>query len=245
MHPVRELMGGLAQRVVEALLPGLCPCCEQPLGGAERGLCGSCQARLVPLYGAACPRCGAPADSCDEPCIECRRAPPPQLGAVVWGEHADTLRGALLALKHGRRDELASPLGSRLAAGVAASGWADAVEFVTWVPSHPLRRLARPWCAAELLAREVARRLARPPRRLLARRGLGRQTGRTRARRLLLPASSFRVRRLRGTPTVLLVDDVTTTGTTLRRAATALGAAGARAVFVACLARTPDPRSMT
>jgi len=238
-------MGGPAERVVEALLPGLCPCCEQPLGGAERGLCGCCQARLVPFCGAACPRCGAPADTGDELCIDCRKAPPPQLGAVVWGEHADTLRAALLALKHGRRDELARPLGTRLAAGVAAADWADAVELVTWVPSHPLRRLARPWGAAELLAREVARGLARPSRQLLARHGFGRQTGRTRARRLLLPASSFRARRLTGAPTVLLVDDVTTTGTTVRRAAAALGSAGAGAVFVACLARTPDPRSMT
>jgi predicted amidophosphoribosyltransferase len=44
---------------------------------------------------------------------------------------------------------------------------------------------------------------------------------------------------------VLLVDDVTTTGATLRRAAGALRTAGAAVVYAAVLARTPDSRRIT
>jgi predicted amidophosphoribosyltransferase len=148
----------------------------------------------------------------------------------------------VLALKHGRRDDLAAALGVRLASLVAVQPWASRVDLVTWVPSHRFRRLRRPWAAAELLARSVAHELALPAQSVLARRGLDRQTGRSRARRLQLPSHSFAARRLERGPGVLVVDDVTTTGATMRRVSAALLAAGAAVVFGAVLAQTPDPR---
>jgi predicted amidophosphoribosyltransferase len=77
------------------------------------------------------------------------------------------------------------------------------------------------------------------------RRGLGRQTGRTRAQRLELPEASFECATEISGHRLLLVDDVTTTGATLSRAADALFAAGAEAVFCTAAARTPDSRRMT
>jgi predicted amidophosphoribosyltransferase len=102
--------------------------------------------------------------------------------------------------------------------------------------------LRRPWTASELLAHEVAHRLNRPSDGLLRRHGLRRQTGRSRARRLELPSRSFSAsRRARGRR-VLLVDDVTTTGTTIRRATQALVRAGVEHVYCAVVALAPDPR---
>jgi ComF family protein len=164
---------------------------------------------------------------------------------VVWGEYDGALRSAVLALKAAGHDELADPLGRRLAARISIAEWAPEIDVVSPVPSHPLRRMRRGWPAAALLAEVVGRELARPVRPLLARRGLSRQTGRSRAERSRLPRRSFRPRQPVEGRRILLIDDVTTTGTTLRRVAEVALAAGADAVYCAAMALTPDGRSIT
>ena len=220
----------------------MCPHCDHPLDGTDRGLCGPCWSLTVPRAGSACPRCGTPTEDPSEPCLACLRVPPPQRETVVWGEHDGVLRTAILALKHGGRDELAGPLGERLAATVAARSWATTIDAVVAVPSHPWRRLRKPWTASELLACTVARQLEKPVARMLRRHGFGRQTGRSRVRRLELPQQSFSAHAKASGQSLLLIDDVTTTGTTLSRAAEALRRAGAKATYCGVCAQAPDPR---
>jgi predicted amidophosphoribosyltransferase len=234
--------GGVLAAAIEALLPGMCPHCDHPLEGSDRGLCGPCWSITVPRAGSSCPRCGTPTEDASEPCLACLQTPPPQSATVVWGEHDGVLRTAILALKHGGRDDLAAPLADRLAASLAAESWAAEIDCITPVPSHPWRRLRKPWAASELLAEEVARILEKPSVRLLRRHGLGRQSGHSRARRLELPRRSVSARTGAEGRTLLVIDDVTTTGTTLRRAAEALRHAGARDVFCGVFAHAPDPR---
>ncbi len=210
------------------------------------GLCAPCWARLIPLAGARCPVCGGSADEfVEQGCLDCSLVPPPQQGTVVWGEYDGALRSAVLGLKHRGRDELAKPLGRRLAGRVAAETWASDIDLVVHVPSHFLRRLRHGRSAAAGLADVVAAAVDRPRGRALGRRGLRRQAGRTRLQRLQLPKRSFRsTAPVRGRR-LLIVDDVTTTGATLRRAAEVLAEAGAEVVYCAALARTPDPRKAT
>ena len=100
----------------------------------------------------------------------------------------------------------------------------------------PARRRARGYDQSELLARAVARRLAVPARPLLRRRPGRPQTGLDRAGRSAGPGYDA----LRpATGRVLLVDDVSTTGATLRAAVDALRCAGAVDVAAAVVARTP------
>lgn len=237
---------GAIAAACEAFLPSLCLHCGEPLGGRDSGLCTPCWARLVPLAGARCPRCGGSADEfAEQGCLECSAAPPPQQATVVWGEYDGVLRSAVLALKHRGRDELAGPLGRRLAGRIAAETWSSDLDLIAHVPSHPLRRLRHGRSAAAGLADEVAEHLARPRGHALGRRGMRRQTGRTRPQRLQLPRHTFRsIAAVRGRR-LLIVDDVTTTGATLRRAAEVLRAAGADVVYCAAVARTPDPRKAT
>lgn len=237
-------LSSLASAFRAALLPALCVTCDAVLDGDDRGLCGACRSRLLPQTGPCCPLCGVPADSEIEPCLGCVASPPPQEGTVFWGVYDGVLRRTVLALKHGGRDELAGVLGRRLAARIGLAPWHREITAVTAVPSHRLRRLRRGTSAAGLLADDVAVRGGVPRAHVLRRHGLGRQAGRTRIQRKTLGRGSFSARGHLDGHRLLLVDDVCTTGTTLQRAAEALLAAGADAVYCAAVAHAPDPRRL-
>lgn len=109
---------------------------------------------------------------------------------------------------------------------------------VTWMPTTDRRRRRRGFDQAELLARAVARRWRVPAVGLLHRHGAVAQTGRTRAER----REGFTVetrRRLTDPARIVLVDDVVTTGTTLRCGALSLRSAGAVWIAGLTAARTP------
>lgn len=235
-------IASFANAFKEALLPALCIACDGVLSGGERGLCGACRSRMVPMSEPCCPRCGVPSDSETDPCITCVDRRPPQDGTIVWGSYEGILRRAVLALKHAGHDELARPLGRRLAARVELAPWSAEITAVAAVPSHGARRLRRGTCAAELLGAAVAAAIRRPSITALRRHGFGRQAGRTRSQRRRLARGSFSARRALAGHRILLVDDVTTTGTTLRRASETIKEAGAEAVYCAALAITPEPR---
>lgn len=233
---------GVTAVLKEIFLPALCVACDRGLTGEDRGLCGDCRSRLLPISDPCCPRCGTPSDTETDPCLGCVISPPPQDGTVVWGEYDGILRTAVLALKHRGHDEIARGLGRRLAARIALTPWVDEITIVTAVPSHHLRRWRRGCSAAELVGAEVAKAIDRPLATSLRRHGIRRQTGRTRVQRTQLPRGSFSARPLARSQRVLLIDDVSTTGTTLRRAAETLFDAGAVAVYCAAMAMTPDSR---
>jgi predicted amidophosphoribosyltransferase len=154
-------------------------------------------------------------------------------GAVLRYEGGG--RRLVLALKYGN----ARPVVKALAGAIARRVRHERVDVVTWPPTSAGRRRRRGYDQAELLARAVAWRLEVPCRPLLRRVDdpRGPQTGRSRAERLDGPVFVAR-QRVRGA--VLVVDDVVTTGATLRAAEAALLAAGARSVRTIAAAATPS-----
>lgn len=117
----------------------------------------------------------------------------------------------------------------------------DPVPFdvVTWAPTSAHRRRRRGYDQSELLARAVARRLGLPCRRLLVRDRSRHQTGRSRRDRLE-NGPVFKARPMRRPSRVLVIDDVVTTGSTLRAAGHALDLAGAAKVVLFAAASTPQ-----
>jgi ComF family protein len=230
----------IVSAVSEVFLPSLCLHCSAPLPGGAAGICAGCLSALAAGPGARCRLCGRP--SAEAVCLHCEATPPPWRGTVSLGDYQGVLRTALLALKHRGHEELAAPLAAPLITRIGEAPWAEELDSVTAVPTHPLHRLRRGWSAARQLAVEIARGLDLPCLSLLARRGLGRQAPKSRAQRLRLPARAFAARRSCRRRNILLVDDVTTTGATLHRATRALLGSGAASVSIAVLAVTPDSR---
>ena len=138
------------------------------------------------------------------------------------------------ALKYGRVTAAVTPIADRMASVIPAAQPAD---LVTWVPCSPTRRSARGFDPAELLARALARRLRLRVRPSLRRLDDEPQTARTREGRLAGPRMAVRRGRVPGV--VMVVDDVCTTGSTLRVAATALRAGGAASVVAAVATVAP------
>ena len=117
------------------------------------------------------------------------------------------------------------------------------VDAVTWVPTTRVRRRNRGFDQAQLLARGVARELHVPCRGLLERAHGPPQTGRSVTERRVGPVLAARP--ARAPASILLVDDVITTGTSVSVAARTLRAAGASRVAVLAAARTPLKRPRT
>ena len=191
------------------------------------------------LLAPTCPGCGAEGAAPCPRCLASMAAPPqpPCGGPLVSCEallaYEGPAREVVVRLKY--RNARASL--RWLAAGMANLVAAEAVDVVTWAPTSAARRHARGFDQAELLAREVARRCALPCRHLLGRGPGPPQTGRTAEQRAVGP--SFAVRRSVTGLSVLIVDDVITTGATVRSAASALVDAGAREVRALAAAHPP------
>ena len=148
-------------------------------------------------------------------------------------------RDVLLGFKYGNRRQLAHHFAGLLVNRLAQAGIdGSAVDVVTWAPTSRLHRQRRGFDQAEVVARRVAAQLGVPCRRLLERdRSSVAQTGLARIERLHGPV--FRSSPAARGKRVLVIDDVVTTGSTLRSASAALREGGAANVLRAAVPTTP------
>ncbi len=158
-------------------------------------------------------------------------------GLAVWSAARFSGAGAraIRALKEEGRTGVARPFGALIADLVDATGWTDATLVPVPTSSAALRR--RGYAVPELLAA----RTGRPRARLLRVRAgtVADQRGLDRHARERNVAGTFGVRAGAAGRAVVLIDDVLTTGATLREAARALEAAGARVLGAVTAADTP------
>lgn len=189
------------------------------------------------FFTAVCDGCGrSVARACGACRAELLADVDPRGGPVITALDYDGLaRRLVLGLKYRDHHGVADLLAEALVLALAAHPTSP--DLVTWVPTTDRRRRRRGVDHAELIARRVARTIAVRAVGTMVKVGQDRQTGATRARRL--GGVTVEVRRRIVGASVLLVDDVVTTGASMRACRSALLASGAASVACAAVARTP------
>jgi ComF family protein len=200
-------------------------------------LCGRCRSRIRRLEEPLCRRCGAEIESARSDC-GCRARLKSLSRLRSAAAYEGPLEVALQRFKYHGWRRLAGPLALLVAERLVVEGVSAA--WAVAVPLHSSRQRQRGFNQSELLARELRRRLSltKPPGELLRTRATPPQVGHDRRWRLDNVKGAFE---WRGSPlgaaSILLIDDVATTGATLEACAAALRAAGSGPVMGVSVAR--------
>ncbi|MGI6358018.1 MAG: ComF family protein [Bacillota bacterium] len=232
-----------------------CLLCGRTLRDQQEPLCSVCVAEMKHPPGTICIRCGRPLT--DFPgdltgltwrsatgCRLCQGAQWAFTQARSIGPYEGSLRLAVHRLKFRGQQHFGRALADLLYQSADRDWWQNA-EAIVPVPLHPDRLQQRGFNQAEVVAEQLAQRTGRPMLRLLMRTlATTPQMGLTRRQRQQNVRSAFRM--IPGPPkrwpvrgrTLLLVDDVLTTGSTADACAQVLLQAGAAEVRVATLAIT-------
>lgn len=215
--------------MLELLLPQRCVVCG--LRGIQ--LCDACIERLPRIERPLCERCGAPTAWPVRRCRECAGRRLALASARSAVHYDDAVRGIVAAWKERELRRLASAAVS-LVLEVVPPPDVDAVAFVPADPDRGLRRGHHP---PQTLAAALARHWELPlTAALRRRRAAKRQRGLSRAERRRNVAGVFAAKA--SVPrSLVLVDDVYTSGATANAAASALRKAGASRVDVVTFAR--------
>lgn len=230
---LNEEVQGLGERLLDLLFPARCVNCKK----SGSALCDSCFASIKTVNPPLCKRCGQPLAPSRADCPECRLHPHiiTQLRAACW--HEGAVREAIHALKYNRRRDVVPALARLLTAQLATGELV--FDMLTSVPLHPSRERERGYNQAELLAEQTARRVRSTYVRALSRtRATTDQIGLNASeRRANVHAAFVSAGNIVAGKSVVLIDDVCTTGATLDACAAALFASGARAVYGLTVAR--------
>lgn len=244
---MRRTIAHFLHNSLNLLYPNSCLICDTPETESDalrHGVCDKCFRSVTTDPFPACPWCAqtvGPYTDTATGCMECRGVALGFERAVRLGPYAEKLRDAVLRTKVLGGEGLADLLGRIFAASRGEAIRGDGIDLVTAVPLHWWRRWTRGYNQSEAVARELARALgvAFAPKLLRRVRWTPQQVQPTREARRENVKGAFRTRRgarIDG-KTVLVVDDVMTTGSTLSEVARALKAGGVARVVVAVLAR--------
>lgn len=236
-----SVLTSIGRQITEIVLFSPCVSCgaSLPLFSPHASLCEICWRDLPRISGETCGRCGLAWSGAGEEsfiCLNCQVDPPELSWIRSWGHYKLGLQLALHAFKFDRHDFLAGPL-SRLLRSLIREG--ETFDVIVSVPMHRTKLRRRGYNQAELLAKALAGELRIPARSRLLKKPIERQTQSTLNR-------TDRVANVRGVfeasagvagLSVLLVDDIYTTGETIRACARELLRCQARSVCAVTLAR--------
>ncbi len=224
-----------------------CTVCGAAMALGSETICYTCREAAPEILSSVCAACGRPfreeeSARSNRNCGQCLRKRPPFEAARSFGFYRDGLRTMVHGFKYGADLSAGLVLARFLRRAAERHGISENVDAVTYVPSHWTRRLARGFEPVRVLAMGLARGAGFPAAKLLRKTritrsqvGLSLAERESNVRRAFAPTRRMQKKRPRS---VLLIDDVYTTGATARACARALRRGGARCVRILTVART-------
>ena len=222
-----------------------CIVCGRELGKSGRyRICNSCYAKLEVIGERSCLKCGKMLFSEEEYCLDCQNNEKSFDRAIAPLAYSGAASSLVMNLKFHGKKYLATPMGKWMADKLLDSE--IVADVVIPVPLHPKRQKERGFNQSELLAKEIAFSLHLPldatsVRRVKDTKTSSTLTGGRRAREENMEnAFSVEDKAAVKDKTVLVVDDVLTTGTTANELSKVLRKAGAKRVYVLTFATTRE-----
>lgn len=239
--PAHQVWSRFAGWVKDALVPSMCPCCKTTVLD-EDTLCQSCWEQVHFLDAPLCQRCGVPFSFSSDVALQCgaclRRPPPYKVGRTVVA-YNETTKKIVLPFKHGDATYLGS-LMARWAVQRHPDLFAGA-DIIIPVPLHWRRLFKRQYNQAAVWGQYLSKLTQISHRPLLLQRisytpsqgGLSAQERRENVRNVFHVTSLEALR----DKTVVLIDDVLTTGATLEACCKALRESDMKELRVLTFAR--------
>lgn len=218
--------------MLDLVIPPVCGGCKQ----TGKRWCDDCQKRVHKLTGILCDICGLPQDM-PGTCKACLAEKPHFRALRAWAVFSDPVQSALHKLKYRRDVSMGDLLAYEMLPFVRDLNWS--IDLVVPIPLGRQRYKERGYNQVGMIAKPLALALGMryAPKELMRRKETRSQVGLTRAERKSNVRNAFEAGMGVADKSVLIMDDVSTTGSTLSAGAEALYSAGARDVYALTVAR--------
>lgn len=234
----------LIRKLEHLIFPGegICVICKKSLKDIEKGICSDCISQIPPITEPYCIKCGKPllGNNRNKLCSDCLLMPNRYfLQNRSYGKYEDILKKAIILYKYKNKKSLSDPLGSLMLSTFKKQNW-QPPEYIIPVPLSRKRLRGRGFNQAELLASVISKKIGIPVlnKNLLRTRATEHQTKLGKIQRQENVKGAFKIidsSMIRG-KTLLLIDDVYTTGATLNECSKVLKEAGASRIYSLTLA---------
>ena len=233
---------------------GTCPICGKVLFMTSNFLCTACEEDLPGITGPTCKTCGRQVfEKKERPCKPCGVGRFPFAGGYAWLSYQKSAMALVHAIKFKDRPHLGIWTGNHIGKALTEVSWINEIDIIIPVPLHPSRFEERGYNQSEKIAQGILDGLSQSgkyyqplpklkPQCLRRSRNTPHQVGQGREERLnnLIGAFSAEYLEVLQGQTILLVDDVLTTGATFAEASTTLLEAGVKKVYIVTVCAVPE-----
>jgi competence protein ComFC len=242
----RLILHGLS----DLFFPPACVLCDAPEVKTDERLCFKCAETIKLIPDIVCPKCGLPISQPDSAAFHPCKRERPAYGRARYGYfHEGAVRECVVGLKYNGSLKMGEAVSDLLIKAFNRYFRPHEFDLIIPVPVHRKRLSKRGFNQTVVVSQDLSDFTGIPLQRraLKKTRDTPPQVGLSRSQRMSNLAGSFGVKRpsLISRARILLIDDVSTTGSTIREASRALMDSGARSVDVLVLAFRTSAHSET